>query len=154
MTGRVHISLPVKELQPAIDFYSAVFNVPPSKVKDDYANFRLDAPAIHLALTLGADPLRQGTGRHFGVELPTGEALAAVRSRLEARNIPMKLEESVTCCYAVANKVWVQDPDGHRWELWVFQGDADAMTEASGAGPLGMSADEPNKASGCCAPAS
>jgi len=25
----------------------------------------------------------------------------------------------VTCCYAVQNKVWVTDPDGNNWEVYV-----------------------------------
>jgi hypothetical protein len=26
-------------------------------------------------------------------------------------------EEATTCCCAVQDKVWVTDPDGHKWEV-------------------------------------
>ena len=34
-------------------------------------------------------------------------------------------EEDVTCCYAVQDKVWITDPDGNNWEVFVVL-DADA----------------------------
>jgi catechol 2,3-dioxygenase-like lactoylglutathione lyase family enzyme len=47
---RVHINLPVADLDASIAFYSRVFGISPSKLRSDYANFRLDEPALHLAL--------------------------------------------------------------------------------------------------------
>ena len=29
------------------------------------------------------------------------------------------LDPPVTCCYAVQDKFWATDPDGHRWEVFV-----------------------------------
>ena len=28
------------------------------------------------------------------------------------------VEDETTCCYAKANKVWAQEPDGARWEWY------------------------------------
>ena len=36
-----------------------------------------------------------------------------------------RVEEQVTCCYAVADKWWAADPDGNEWEFWVRSDEAD-----------------------------
>ena len=38
-------------------------------------------------------------------------------------------ESDAQCCYARAEKVWLTDPDGHKWELWHRTGEFDAMGE-------------------------
>ena len=58
--------------------------------------------------------------------------------------MPYRVEEQVTCCYAVANKFWLTDPDGHEWEFWVRTDEADSMH--------GETAE--TDAVGCCAPSS
>ena len=50
MLSRVHINFTVSDVDAAVDFYSRLFGAEPSKRKPDYANFRLAAPALHLAL--------------------------------------------------------------------------------------------------------
>ena len=37
----------------------------------------------------------------------------------------VETQQNTTCCYAVQDKVWVADPDGNRWEVFVVT-DADA----------------------------
>jgi hypothetical protein len=57
-----------------------------------------------------------------------------------------RIEETVTCCYAVADKFWLKDPDGNEWEFWVRHEEADRMHGAdqeAGCGTEGV----------CCAPA-
>ena len=39
MNMRVHISLPVENLETSIGFYEELFDQPPTKVRADYANF-------------------------------------------------------------------------------------------------------------------
>ncbi|MEN0067885.1 MAG: ArsI/CadI family heavy metal resistance metalloenzyme [Myxococcota bacterium] len=125
---RVHISLPVEAIDRSVPFYEALFGQTVTKRRDDYANFRLDTPAIMLALVKGtANPDHANGARHYGVELPDGDALAAFQTRAEAAGLPIRIEEQVTCCYAVADKFWTTDPDGHEWELWVRTADADSM---------------------------
>jgi hypothetical protein len=50
-------------------------------------------------------------------------------------------EENTTCCYAMQDKVWVEDPDGNMWEVFVVK--ADAAT---------MHVDPAKTAAACCAP--
>lgn len=130
---RIHISLPVTNLDQSLAFYGTVLGQPASKVRDDYANFRLDAPPLHLALVLsgasGDSPAARASGspHHFGVELPDHDQLGAWRARAAEAGLAMRVEDDVTCCYARADKFWVSDPDGHEWEFWVRTADADAM---------------------------
>lgn len=143
--SRVHINLPVRDLEAAIGFYSKVFGTEPSKRRIDYANFRLEQHALHLALvhrpdSTGKDPAFD-FGQHFGIELFENGELANWKERIKAAGIrPHLEEEAVTCCYAVADKFWLQDPDGNEWEFWVRQDDNGDTLFLS------------TEASTCCAP--
>jgi catechol 2,3-dioxygenase-like lactoylglutathione lyase family enzyme len=123
MTSRPHINLTVSDLDRAVRFYSAMLGTAPTKTKADYANFRLQEPPIHLALQRGARPV-PGT-MHFGIELFDDRDLAAWRRRAESAGLLPVDERAVTCCYALADKFWLRDPDGHAWEFWVRKADVD-----------------------------
>ncbi len=143
---RVHINLPVADLDASVRFYETVFGVAPTKRKPDYANFRLDDPALHLALVLNPalkpESMHDAHGRHFGIELFADETLADWKTRVKATGIlPSLEEEDVICCYAVADKFWLEDPDGNAWEFWVRHDDEGATLFSS------------NEADACCAPA-
>lgn len=140
MKTRVHVNINVRDLTQSVAFYSTLFGHMPTKVREDYANFRLDTPGLHLALVHKPDHARVQTEQHFGIELFEDGELNGWRERVETAGLAPRIEESVTCCYAVANKFWVQDPDGNEWEFWVRSGEAEAMRESDAEGE-------------CCAPA-
>ena len=124
---RVHVSLAVGDLGRSVDFYQGMLGTAPSKRHEDYANFRLDEPPLHLALVPGAST-RAGNGpEHFGIELPDHETLWSWRERVRSAGISGFDEEDAQCCYATGDKLWLTDPDGHRWELWVRTGEFTAM---------------------------
>jgi len=127
MEFRPHISLEVTDLEAAITFYRKVFNTDPTKRYDDYANFRLTEPALHLALVIGKRVPSTATSQHFGVELFADSQLQQWRARVIAAGLTPRIEVAVTCCYAVADKFWLTDPDGHDWEFWVRHDEADTM---------------------------
>lgn len=141
MKYRPHINIPVSNLSESISFYEKIFGVPPTKVKEDYANFRLSDPAIHLALVYKPNsakrPTHNGEDQHFGIEVFSDADFADLKERVKSTGlIPTLEEENVTCCYAKANKFWLQDPDGNEWEFWIRQDEAEIMHE--------------EKASTCC----
>jgi catechol 2,3-dioxygenase-like lactoylglutathione lyase family enzyme len=127
---RVHISLPVRNLDKSRAFYSGLFGAPATKVKDDYLNFRLDEPAIHLAL-VQSDTGVPNSSQHYGVELPDAETFATWEKRAGGVEsaIAVDPEPEAKCCYARANKVWLTDPDGHRWEIWHRTGEYESLVE-------------------------
>lgn len=146
METRVHVSLEVQDLKRSVEFYSRLFKVSPTKIKDDYANFRMETPQLHLALV--HNPQRLGepqSNRHYGVELFADDRLKTWLKDAKANGIETRIEEQTTCCYAVADKFWARDPDGHEWEFWVRHGEADEM-HSPDPGPCGT------EESTCCAP--
>ena len=123
---RVHISLDVASAAKSAKFYSKLFGTGATKVRDGYANFRLDQPPIHLALQENCGPVKDGIS-HMGIELPDHEALEAWQARLEDGGVDFAPENEAKCCYARADKLWLTDPDGYRWEVWVRTGEIEAM---------------------------
>ncbi len=130
---RIHISLPVADLEKSVTFYSAVLGNQASKLKDDYANFRLDEPAIHLALVAHKHTGTSVSASHFGVELPDHETLETWRSRAAGQDLDILDDPDASCCYAKADKFWLSDPDGNRWEFWVRTGESDVLQQQQAA---------------------
>lgn len=160
METRVHISVEVSDLERSIGFYSQLFGQTPTRVKPGYANWRLEAPRLHLALNLRPDrapePPFGETSRHFGVELFEDSVLAGWLGKVG--DLHPEIEEQVTCCYAVADKFWVTDPDGHRWEFWVRKADVEVEGDEEGAccANLPRTVEVEGKApqvAACCGPA-
>ena len=80
---------------------------------------------------------------HFGVQVAGTEDVAIAWTRFKEAGLKTFTEENTSCCYALQDKVWTEDPDGNLWEVFVVKGDAATMH------------DDPTKTSAaCCAPAS
>lgn len=146
MDTRVHISLEVSNLEHAVAFYSRLFQHEPTKLKADYANFRLETPQLHLALVENPQRKPEGKGsRHYGIEVFSDSRLNEWLRKVKASGVETRVEDQTTCCYAVANKFWARDPDGHEWEFWVRHGEAETLHS-----PAKESCG--TKESNCCAP--
>ena len=103
-------------------------------MKKDYLNFRLDEPAIHLSL-IESNSAHNNPQQHFGIELPDGELYDSWRESLvdsdstaphEAETKAL-VEDGAQCCYAQGDKLWLVDPDGHRWGIWHRTGEYYAL---------------------------
>ncbi len=122
---RIHVALEASELESAIAFYRTLFDQEPTKVKPGYAKFEVADPPVNLALNAAPRARKAGGASHFGVQVKSTDAVARAKQRFEAAGLPIETEEQVTCCWAVQDKVWVRDPDGNAWEVFVVL-DADA----------------------------
>lgn len=122
--SRVQLALNVTDVDAAVDFYSKLFRTGPAKRRPGYANFAIDEPALKLVLI---EARTGGTLNHLGVEVPSTDEVAAATSRLSAEGLGTTVEDDVTCCYAVQDKVWVSDPDGAPWEVYTVLADADQV---------------------------
>ena len=129
--SRVQLAINVTKLDEAIEFYGKLFDAKPAKVRPGYANFAIDSPALKLVLIEGE--AAGGTLNHLGVEVQTTEEVTDAAARLDLEGLETVSEEDVACCYAVQDKVWVRDPDGAPWEVYVVKDDADIMQKSSSA---------------------
>jgi catechol 2,3-dioxygenase-like lactoylglutathione lyase family enzyme len=127
---KVHVSLDVKNIEDSIRFYSTLFDMQPTKLRPGYAKFDADFPAVNLALNERAHCCLQGLS-HMGIRVPSLEQVAATKARLQAAGFKTEDEMGSTCCSALQDKVWVQDPSGYRWEVYVFKGDIPAETQGA-----------------------
>jgi catechol 2,3-dioxygenase-like lactoylglutathione lyase family enzyme len=158
--SRVQLALNVEDVEEAIGFYSKLFGTAPAKVRPGYANFAIAEPPLKLVLI--ENPGQGGSLNHLGVEVESAGSVAATGARLAGEGLPTVTEDGVTCCYAVQDKVWVDDPDGAPWEIYTVLADAETPAgqlrsadpdRACGPGMCGTPGDQDLAASGvCCAP--
>jgi catechol 2,3-dioxygenase-like lactoylglutathione lyase family enzyme len=139
-----HVSLNVADIDRSVAFYEKVFGVAASKRRSGYAKFDLATPSLNL--TMQEAPRTGVNASHFGVQVDSTHDVAAARQRLENAGLLTKSETDVACCYAVQDKVWVEDPDGNAWEYFVVKGEADVMSDGRVEAPM------PCCGPDCCAP--
>ena len=129
--SRVQLALNVADIDAAVEFYSKLFGAQPAKRRPGYANFAIVEPPLKLVLI--ENPSARGEGvagalNHLGVEVESPEEVQAATRRLAGHGLEPEVQESTTCCYAVQDKAWVNDPDGAPWEVYTVLADAPAET--------------------------
>ncbi len=128
--SRVQLALNVPDIDEAVDFYGRLFASEPAKRRDGYANFEVADPPLKLVLFEAPDaPQRLN---HLGVEVPSPAEVQAADARLKDEGMATVVQDEVTCCHAVQDKVWVDAPDG-AWEIYTVLADAPDL-EGSGCG--------------------
>jgi catechol 2,3-dioxygenase-like lactoylglutathione lyase family enzyme len=141
--SRAHIGLAVTDLDQSIRFYAILLGQEPTKMRPGYAKFETAEPPLNLALNATSGPTGPNNPvAHFGIQVKSTAAVKCIVERLAAAEVPSRVEEGVTCCYAVQNKVWATDPDGNQWEVFVVL-DNNGAQHAS-------SSDACCDAPGCC----
>ncbi len=146
MFPRIHISIRVSDMSRSMDFYQTLLDEAPDKMKPGYTRFMpADTPIL---LSLMSDDGSRGEGRidHLGIRLSSTAEVESARRRLEAIGAEMAQEDQVTCCWAVQDKIWLTDPDGHRWEIYtVTDEQTEIAEEVACCAPA-----EPASTSACC----
>jgi catechol 2,3-dioxygenase-like lactoylglutathione lyase family enzyme len=138
-----HVSLNVTNIDASVAFYEKAFGVTATKRRPGYAKFDLQAPSLNL--TMQEAPRTGVNASHFGVQVASTDDVVEAKQRFEQAGLATVTEDDTTCCYAVQDKVWVADPDGNSWEVFVVKADAAEM----GHGPLAAAA---TTSVACCAP--
>ncbi|MDE3203728.1 MAG: VOC family protein [Acidobacteriota bacterium] len=137
--SRAQLALNVADMDAAVEFYSKLFNAEPAKRRPGYANFAIVDPPLKLVLIGSEDGRGRGVVgalNHLGIEVETPEEVKAAISRLSDHGLTPVVEESTTCCYALQDKAWVDDPDGAPWEVYTVLADAPLEEELGCAGPV------------------
>ena len=112
---RFHVHVSVEDLDASVRFYSTVFGAPPSVRQPDYAKWMLEDPRLNFAISKrGAPPGLD----HFGFQVDGDEELAELRAQVERAQMPAVDQAGARCCYALADKYWITDPQGIAWETF------------------------------------
>jgi len=159
--SRVQLALNVTDIEAAVDFYTRLFGAAPAKRRPGYANFAIAEPPLKLVLI--ENGAGRGTGvigalNHLGVEVASPQEVRAATTRLSTEGLDPDVQESTTCCYAVQDKAWVNDPDGAPWEVYTVLADApgesDLGCSTEGCTPVGEQSATVRSTSGststCC----
>ena len=117
----MHVMLRVKNIEDAIEFYSALFNSPPTVSKPDYAKWMLDDPCVNFSVAEKADS--HGI-KHLGIQAETPAELEELRDRIARAGGTVRNEGETTCCYAHSDKSWIVDAQGVAWEAFYTAGAA------------------------------
>ncbi|NUT46960.1 MAG: hypothetical protein HOV94_06490 [Saccharothrix sp.] len=115
--SRVHISLDVTDVEAALPFYMLLFDARPTKRRDDYVKFELAEPRLNI--TLNQHEEGHASSGHYGIQVKSSGMVRDAEKRLREAGFVITEETETACCYAVQTKIWVVDPDGNRWEVFV-----------------------------------
>jgi catechol 2,3-dioxygenase-like lactoylglutathione lyase family enzyme len=139
--SRVQLALNVSHLDQATGFYTKLFGTEPAKLRPGYANFAIANPPLKLVLMEDASARGHDVGgalNHLGVEVETTDEVVAATGRLNDEGLVTEVQEQTTCCFAVQDKVWVNDPDGAPWEVYTVLADAPAESGIAGDSACGV----------------
>lgn len=131
---RLHIHISVEDMEKSIKFYTALFGMEPTKLKEDYAQWLVDDPAVNMAISSGRD--KKGLN-HLGLQVDSNEAVQELEERLQAAGVSGEKQKEAVCCYAKSNKYWVQDPEAIIWENYHTMDQAEVFGGDSFTGGIG-----------------
>ena len=137
---RLHVNLSVENLDRSVDFYSTLFDQPPTVLKTDYAKWMLDDPRVNFAISTRS--ASKGLD-HLGIQVQNPADLAQATRRLKAAEAPVVEQRATVCCYAQSEKTWSFDPEGIPWETFMTTGESPVY---------GLDSIEPGAAGACCTP--
>jgi len=143
---KVHVALNTPRFDESVRFYRTFLGVEPVKHKPGYAKFDVAEPALNLTLNAAPD-VGAGALNHLGIQVASTAAVKAAAVRLQTEGLATFEEADVDCCYALQDKVWVTDPNGYKWEVFVVKV-GDTKPELTAAEVAAADACCP---SGCCA---
>lgn len=140
-TLKAHLAINVKNVENSIEFYKRMFGIEPSKVRTGYAKFDVQNPPLNF--TLNQVPFEgRGALSHLGIQVASTEDVLTMRDRWQELGLLPRDEMQTSCCYALQDKAWVNDPDGNEWEVFTVIEDNLAETVSAVGGEAA-----------CCAPA-
>jgi catechol 2,3-dioxygenase-like lactoylglutathione lyase family enzyme len=117
-TLKAHLAINVRDVEKSVEFYKKMFGIEPAKVRTGYAKFDVQNPPLNF--TLNQVPFNDGGAlSHLGIQVASTEDVNALRTSWEENGLAPREELQTTCCYALQDKAWVNDPDGNEWEVFV-----------------------------------
>ena len=130
MSKKIHLAINTVSIEKSVEFYKALFGVEPTKLKESYAKFDLEEPAVNFTLNQ-VEAVEGNRVSHMGIQVMASKEIYKEKDRLEKLGLETLLEEKTDCCYALQDKVWVKDPDGNAWEVFVVLRDGEKRKSES-----------------------
>jgi catechol 2,3-dioxygenase-like lactoylglutathione lyase family enzyme len=118
---KTHVALNSTNIDNSVAFYRAMFGIEPVKHKVDYAKFDIVNPPLNLTLNQASTINSGGALSHLGVQVESTQEVKEAIQRFADAGLNLFAEENTDCCYALQDKVWVTDPDGNSWEVFVVK---------------------------------
>ena len=145
---KVHVALNTPRFDESVRFYRTFLGLEPVKLKPGYAKFDVAEPELNLTLNAAPD---RGVGalNHLGIQVQSTEAVKAAAERLQSEGLATFEEENVDCCYALQDKVWVTDPNGYKWEVFVVKV-GDTQPQLTAASSTAASSTAASSTDACC----
>jgi catechol 2,3-dioxygenase-like lactoylglutathione lyase family enzyme len=146
-----HVSLNISNIDASVAFYEKVFGIAATKRRPGYAKFDLVEPSLNL--TMQEAPRTGVNASHFGIQVASTEDVASAWARFKEAGLKTLTEENTECCYALQDKVWVEDPDGNSWEVFVVKAEAatvEKQISTTGCCVPKVAASDATKAGGGC----
>ncbi len=155
-TLKAHLALNVNNVENSLEFYKKMFGIEPSKVRTGYAKFDVQNPPLNLTLN-EVHFTGKGALSHMGIQVASTEDVVAMREQWNDRGLVPREEMQTTCCYALQDKAWVNDPDGNEWEVFTVLKD-NLSEEIQGAADktcctpavVGINGERQNVTTACC----
>src|SRR2546422_8611111 len=117
---KAHLALNTPHFEESVRFYRTFLGLEPMKLKPGYAKFDVAEPGLNLTLNASSDT-GPGALNHLGIQVQSTAAVRQAAEQLKAEGLATFEEENTDCCYALQDKVWVTDPNGYRWEVFVVK---------------------------------
>jgi catechol 2,3-dioxygenase-like lactoylglutathione lyase family enzyme len=146
---RMHVSLFSSDLQKTTDFYTTFFGQQPEKVMPGYAKYILNDPSLIISFAESPEKVQQRFG-HLGFQVATLDELKSKKEEMEKAGLKTVVEFGTKCCYALQDKFWVADPDGHQWEVYYFHEDVVYNDPHYQMGEVKEATEVKSAGSGCC----
>src|ERR1044072_3220625 len=109
---KAHLAINVRDVEQSIEFYKKMLGIEPSKVRTGYAKFDVQNPPLNF--TLNQVPFDgRGALSHLGIQVATTEDVLAMKTAWQDAGLVPREEMQTTCCYALQDKAWINDPDGN-----------------------------------------
>jgi len=118
---KVHVALNTPRFDESVRFYRTFLGLEPVKLKPGYAKFDVAEPGLNLTLNASSQIDGPWALNHLGIQVASTGAVKEAAERLKAEGLATFEEENTDCCYALQDKVWVTDPNGYRWEVFVVK---------------------------------
>ena len=117
-----------------------------------YANFAIADPPLKLVLMEEPETAGAGARRAQPSRGRSGDARrsADATNRLHADGLETEEQRATTCCYAVQDKVWVEDPDHTPWEIYTVLADVPTGSARDSDGTCCVTSGDVAPPDSCC----